>query len=147
MRSYIIYNKRSCVTGKALFDALVEDASTHNLPVAWRRSNVTGPKRVPESVIRWGSSLHEVDEGNIPVLNRQEAVRNTADKLHMIQSLSQHDGVRVPDIALNRLQASQIADDEGKVFIRDRNDHVRYDDASTFRADDKYALRPINKQR
>ena len=65
----------------------------------------------------------------------------------MIQSLSQKDGVRVPEIALNRLQASQIADDEGKVFIRDRNDHVRYDDASTFRADDKYALRPINKQR
>lgn len=49
---YIVYNKRSCVTGKALFDSL-----KRSMPrVEFRRSVRDNLKKIPDAVIRWGNS-------------------------------------------------------------------------------------------
>jgi hypothetical protein len=141
MNLYIAYNKRTCVTGKALFDSLRSKEFTPNISI---RRTMTEPRATPDIVLRWGNSLTQLPE-NCVEINSQRALQLTADKAAMIRTLDDHEGVNVPSFALTREEAAQITDTEGKVFIRDRNDHVRYDFASNFKTSDKYALTPVEK--
>lgn len=140
--AYIAYNKRSCVTGKGLFDELKK----LGLEGATLRRTMNQPKRNPDILIRWGNSLLETPDNCIEI-NTKQALENTADKGEMIDILSNAEGVRIPDIATSLEDAVQIADGNGMVYIRNQHDHVRYDHATNYRNTDKYALRPVDKVR
>lgn len=143
---YIMYNSRTCVTGRALFDQL---KSKRLRGFSFRRCNANPPRSTPDFVIRWGNSLHDVPESTTE-LNSKECLRNTTDKKKMLNILSEADGVRIPDTAFNNgnitefsAAASELRDSNGCFFVRDQNDHVRYD--SSVRSTDKYVTRNVNK--
>lgn len=137
---YLMYNRRTCVTGKALFDELT---SRNINGFYFRRCNANPPRQHPDVVLRWGNSLHEVPRESVEMNNR-EAIANTTDKLRMLQILAETEGVEVPPFATS---SPYPADENSNVFIRDRNDHVRYGNVATVNATDKYAMRPIEKVR
>lgn len=124
---YILYNKRTCVTGKQIFD--------------WFRSNDEGwmrkssdkyPWREPvEAVLVWGNSLIRPPEGAV-VLNANS--RNAADKEVMASIIHELMPPIIP-----------LSDVWGHCYIRDRNDHVRY--GNIVFSGDKYATMPIDKDK
>lgn len=140
---YIMYNSRSCVTGRALFQSL----KALNLPnVTFRFCNANPPQRTPHAVIRWGNSIHDVANSVIE-LNSKEALQNTTDKAKMLRLLQDADGVRIPAVAfgpnLSTTAVGGLTDESGNMYIRNSSDHVRY--GSDLRGTDKYALQPISK--
>lgn len=138
---FIGYNKRSCVTGKALFDQL-KSLEIENLEL---RRCINTPSTVPDFFIRWGNSLTNVPSTCVE-LNTQEAVRRSSEKLDMITTLSNAEGVVTPQVGYTLSEVRNLAINQ-HVYIRDRNDHIRYDLATNFTATDKYGLAPIEKSR
>ena len=57
-RLYIAYNKRSCVTGKALFDKMKESMGED---FSIRRTMRGSPKFNPDILLRFGNSSLEFD--------------------------------------------------------------------------------------
>jgi len=127
---YIVYNKRTCVTGKKLFDYLSEMQ-----PGQWRRK-MNGRYPFPrgvESVVVWGNSLIDLPvEMSGIVLNAKSV--NASDKLIMIE--------RIKEIAPTIIPLSDLA---APAYIRDRNDHVRL--GYELRNGDKYATVPVDKDK
>lgn len=143
---YLMYNPRTSVTGRALFEEL---KSRNTSGINLRRCNKRPPSSSPDYLIRWGNSLHDVGPNTVE-LNTQESVRNTTNKAAMLAILSEAEGVRIPDTAFNSgdisefsASASGLRDSNGQFFVRDHNDHVRYD--SRVRSTDKYVTRNVNK--
>lgn len=124
---YILYNRRTCVTGKQLFDWLKSNDE------GWmRKSSDRYPWRGPvEATIVWGNSLIPPPEGSV-VLNANSS--NASDKATMASMIS---SLMPPLIPLSGLDES--------CYIRDRNDHVRYD--NTVMSGDKYATKAIYKDK
>ena len=145
--AYIVYNKRSCVTGKALFDELKERKVGG---YTWRR-RMKPSKRFqlqPNLIIRWGNSLIPEREGAVEINNR-EGVRRASDKGQMMKILSSSQDVPTPQVIFfdenGRERLDELRDQEGKAFFRNTHDQVRY--RSNPIEGDKYALRHVKKNR
>jgi len=83
---YIGYNKRSCITAKALANEL-----------GARTINNKRFKKKPSVFVRWGNSYLESPEGAIEV-NDLEAVKNSSNKLLMARILSAVPEAKFPKV-------------------------------------------------
>jgi hypothetical protein len=137
-KAYIAYNKRSSVTGKALFEKLKEaKAGGYD----WRHVCAKEPKHRPDLILRWGNST--LPTKGSTELNTQAAVRNAADKGKMMDILSKTKDVRIPMYVPVTAQTPRTL--EGNWFVRNEHDHITY--RNTILAGDKYAVQEILKTR
>lgn len=142
---YVVYNKRSAATGRQLFETLKE--AFKGVAEVRRLSNKkkTFAKK-PSVIIRWGNSYTQhKDALDIQPI---EAVRNASDKGLMMDILSNDPEIPTPEAVVFDGESSawrDLLDDSGKAFFRNAHDQIRY--RSSPIEGDKYALRPINKQR
>lgn len=144
---YLKYGRRSSVTGRALFDMLKERhgggiGSISDTLQGIRRSNQTPPRREVTGLIRWGSSTPI--EGDYFELNTQEAVARTTDKLEMIRTLLNAEGVNTPPCSLS---SNIVVTGSTNVYIRDRQDNVRYTSILNWANGDKYYTMDVPKNR
>jgi len=133
--AYVLYNKRTCVTGRALWEKLKETKAGGYI---WRKSIDGNFKVIPSLVVRWGNSMQIT--GDFIDLNPREAVRLASSKGEMMDLMVANNDVPTPACSRTLTEVSV----DGFAYIRDGNDHVRYADRMTTR--DKYALEPIDKQ-
>ncbi len=144
MRLAISYSKRSCKTGRKLYESLRRRTEFGTV----RR--VRNENRVPQSDvhIRWGNST-SVGDGDL-IINTPDAVRNASNKLAMLRILRHTEGVNVPRNILRgdeftEDQLDEMRNDEGNLFIRGSNMSVRYD--ASFTQADHYCTTPVNKDK
>lgn len=134
-RLYVAYNKRSCKTGRALFEKLkalgVRDCRI-------RRSS-RRPQKKPDIVLRWGSAADIGWTGTIIDPNTQEGVRNASNKLAMIRILADTEGVSVPEVRY----PGQGRLPSGDWFVRNFHHQIR--DRNNFISGDLYAVKAIDK--
>jgi hypothetical protein len=136
--AYIAFNKRSSLTGKALFELLkAEDAGGFT----WRHVGSGEPKLKPDLILRWGNST--LPTKGAKELNTQAAVRNAADKGKMMEILSKTTDIRIPQYIPVTAQSPRRL--EGNWFVRNEHDHIQY--RNTILSTDKYAVQEINKTR
>ena len=137
---YIVYNKRSCVTGRALFEKLKEiGIDGYRI----RRSINNNPRRPASAIIRWGES--QVDRINTDIdINTSEAVNNAADKMIMAEKLIDAPDVTFPPCSRST-PVDELRDDQGKFFVRNQYDHIRY--TANVSATDRYVVKNIDKAR
>ena len=147
-RAVVCYTDRSCVTGKALWDAM----RNHDFFSSVERVRKTKTVRQPDLVVRWGNSTSPAVRSGTPLeLNTASAVSNASNKLTMMRMLSSAETVNTPtvyflnDHRLNQSVFEAFKDSSGKCFIRGSNGSIRYDD--TLRSGDKYITKPVNKDR
>lgn len=141
-RAYILYNKRSCQTGKALFDFLKDNRIGGYL---WRRANRRPPDRDHNLVLRWGNSYLPTSI-NSQEINNRDAVATATDKLSMINYLDRAEGVTIPEMVLFPMDNDHshvLVDGHG--YYRNRADKVHYRNHPV--EGDKYVLKPIDKVR
>lgn len=137
MSNYILYNKRSCVTGKALFDEL------RNRSAKWRRRT----KNLPLScdvIVRWGNSY---TPGTSPIeLNAN--LSNATDKLRMMQLFQQYkeSNKSFSPLPISFDNPEEVAVD-GYVYARNLHGHVKYRPLSSCLDTDLYFSRPILSQK
>jgi glutathione synthase/RimK-type ligase-like ATP-grasp enzyme len=146
-KAYILYSKRSCVTGRNLFYFLKEN----NIGgFEWYRSLKSIDNESPSLIIRWGNST---SRANAHEINTKEAVKNASNKLTMITKFLEKN-ISTPPVTIideNFLSkySNRISEDffNGKrFFVRNVNDHVRFCDInSTINSMDKYVTEEINK--
>ena len=141
--AYLIYNRRSSVTGKQLFNYL----KINNVGgFSWRRSNRRSPRLKADLTLRWGNSINDDTGGKL--INTREAVENASNKLKMMK-LFQDSEVTTPRVVFTEdLSDSLEMSDRGYIFdkmmfVRNRYDEAKYRDS--FLHTDKYALEQINK--
>jgi len=149
MRIGIAYSKRSCKTGRRLFDRLRQDERFNNV-VRIRNDNVI-PSDL-DVVVRWGNSTASISNqlDDMLIINTAEAVRNASNKLNMMRILRDTEGVNVSECILKGDDYSDedvdnLRDDRGNLFIRGANMSVRYDE--DFNSTDCYCAKPINKDK
>lgn len=130
MKTIICYSDKSSVTGKALrekFDALRKRTD--------KRSKC-------DVFLRWGSTERFTRIKAKLELNTFEAVAKTANKLRMIQILSEA-GIPVPAFFT---EGTPVTDATGNCYIRNKYGVVRY--GNDFGVNDLYATTPVlNKRR
>ena len=134
-KAYIVYSKRSCVSGRKLLKAL-KDRQVGGF--SWRRSCNSPPRHSSAVTIRWGNSSLIENEGL--VVNKASAVAWASNKAQMMHVFREAE-IKTPQVHwpadFNSLSSSQMR------FYRDRNDHVAY--RSNHERGDRYAVDPINK--
>ena len=142
---YVVYNKRSCSTGRRLFNYL---RSTEGME--WRRKNKkVGYKQGADLILRYGSSSHPSPSGAIEI-NTEEAVRNASNKLIMATILRDCEDIATPTIitrdeAYNNLDLQQMFETHDEVFIRRSNGSIEL--SSTMESRDLYYVEPLNVER
>ena len=144
MRLAISYSKRSCKTGRKLYESLKQRPEFDNV------LRVRNENRVPQADvhIRWGNST-SVGEGDLTI-NTPRAVRNASNKFEMLKILRDTAGVNTPNSILRgeeftTEQLNELRDSNGKLFVRGSNMAVRFDE--TFTRGDHYCTQPINKDK
>lgn len=149
MIAYIVYNKRSCVTGRALFEWLKANRVGG---YRWRRSCKNPPRGAADLVIRWGNSLHDVQA--TVELNSRDAVRNATKKLEMMRILNEHslsppvvfhENSSMNNRGDERTAIANLANEEGMVYYRTQYDEVRYTNPSSIPVNFQYVSKPIDK--
>jgi len=138
---YIAYNKRSCVTGRALFEKLKEIGIEG---YAIRRSFGGRMRQQPDKIIIWGQSDlgREVTDANY--VNTPATVNNAADKMIMAEKLIDAPDVTFPPCSRST-PVDELRDDQGKFFVRNQYDHIRY--TANVSATDRYVVKNIDKAR
>ena len=140
MYGYIYYNRRSCATGRALFEAL-KAARLGGLN--WRHT--TGNPRITSDVkwiIRWGNSTSPSIEG-AKEINLAENIAMATDKLTMIRELAESPDVNIP--AWVDYEDMMYLPQDTTWYVRDRNDHV--EQRNYWVTGDKYATAEVHKAR
>lgn len=134
MKTFIAYSNKSSVTGKLLKSALQA------------KRKRTDKRAKCDLLIRWGSTESFSRLRARVELNSLEAVKRTANKLAMIETLSQA-GIVVPQFSNDSAQLASLADESGNVYIRSKAMVVRY--GNDFNpATDLYFTKPVvNKRR
>jgi hypothetical protein len=136
--AYILYNKRSATTGRALFERL-RDIKAGGY--TWRHAT-KAPQKEPSFILRWGNSYIEAPTG-CKEFNIAEAVANTTNKLRMLMLLNADANVNLPTIVWHAESGEPRPALTTDHFIRDVNDHVRH--GHSIRNTDKYVLADVNK--
>lgn len=134
MKIFIAYTKHGCVTGKALRQAL------------GAKRKRTNKKMKCDLLIRWGSSEDLSQSQAKTELNSREAVSNASNKKRMLELLKQAE-ITIPRFSCNVSEISELADESGNVYIRDKQGVVRYGNDFNIYSD-SYFTEPVkNKQR
>ncbi len=144
MQLAISYSKRSCKTGRRLYEAL------RQRPEFNRVKRVRNDNRVPtvDVHIRWGNST-SVGDGSLTI-NTPDAVRNASNKFRMMEILKRTAGVNTPKGILRgqdytEEELDSLKNEDGQLFVRGSNMSVRYD--TTFTQSDHYCTTPIDKDK
>jgi hypothetical protein len=134
MKTMIAYSNRSCVTGKELRQAL---------SAIRKRTN----KRAKcDLFIRWGSTEQFDSVRYKKELNSLSAVLRTANKLVMLQTLSESN-VPTLDFSNDVTLIDDFKDSEGNVYIRNRSGVVRYGNDFSTNSDLYFSRAVPNKRR
>jgi hypothetical protein len=136
MSIYLLYNKRSCVTGKQIFDEMKGRLKG----LSFRRIMNKEPAKKPSLIVRWGSSSFNF---NCEEINSKEAVNNASNKLEMMKILSKTEGVEIPEISFDSSNYKHLLDTDGLAYFRNANDQIRY--RSSWVAGDKYCVKTLDK--
>ncbi len=130
---YILYNKRSCVTGKQLFDEMKKSQT------GWRRRTRSNPVDC-EVVLRWGNTY---TPANAPVV-LNENLENASNKLRMMQLFYEfkQENQDFSPLPVSFDNPEDVAVD-GYVYARNNVDHVKYRSLSACLQSDRYFSKPI----
>ncbi|MCK4822808.1 hypothetical protein KA005_44005, partial [bacterium] len=131
--AYVLYDKKSSVTGKALWAALKEaNAGGYS----WRHSSSGRFRKTPTLILRWGSALRL--EGTFIDMNPRDAVFNASSKKDMMNLLVDDADVPTPNVEFRPSNGINAVAVGGFAYIRNGHNKVRY--ASAALPGDKYAL-------
>lgn len=139
---YLGYNKRSCVTGKALFNYLKE-----NLPEGFsaRRVFRKKPSKKPFMFIRWGNSMLDSVSAEIE-LNANSS--NASDKGVMMERFLDAE-VNTPDVLMldDGIDIEDFKEkyEVEKLYFRNAHDQIKLRGNPV--EGDKYVLEPIEKDK
>lgn len=147
----IAYSNKSCVTGKALYEFMMEGEVFSKLTRVMKDKLV----RNTDVLIRWGNS-NSVATRNTPAIeiNKKQAVVNASNKLTMMTTLANTEGVTVPPVLLTKGMDSNavislipsLMNEDGLFFARSgTSKQVRL--TSEYASSDYYLTKPINKDR
>lgn len=147
----IAYSKPSCVTGRALYE-FMKEAETFSKLTRVRENKLVDNVDV---LIRWGNSTSQAAV-NTPTIeiNKREAIENASNKLKMMTSLAEAEGITVPPLLLSSgLRVDEVApilpsfkNEDGYFFARSGvTREIRY--TNEYDATDWYITKPINKDK
>ena len=142
MKFTILYSGKSSVTGKSLLNKFKPTSSK-----AFRKR--TDKPLKTDVVLRWGSTEVFNRLTTRLELNSYEAVRNTSNKLLMMENLVGAN-VSTPEILFRPFGQEQsvidsFKDENGGFYVRGQNQEVRYDD--TVKYGDLYISKPVENKR
>lgn len=132
MNIFIAYSNRSCITGKALRQALRA------------KRKKTDRRAKCKLLLRWGNTETYSNLRAERELNSIEAVKQTANKLRMISILASA-GIPVPKYSNTIGIADCPPDKAGNYYIRSNLGEVRY--GNDFGVNDSYVTSPIKFKR
>lgn len=130
MNITVAYTKRTCKTGRALFDAL--------------RRSFPNTKRIRDSnsncntnfLLRYGNASNI--QGGLEI-NKREAVNNASNKRKMMEILNTTEGVRISTIDFN--SPDNCKDDDGFFYVRRSHGNIEYTNIT--QPNDLYYTKPI----
>lgn len=140
MRLVIAYTKRTCVTGRNLFESLKNSGKFTSVRRVFEDKTV----KPCDVLIRWGNSVCNVPFTPSIEFNTEESVRNASEKRKMMSILEGVEEIRTPVVA-SPSEFSSIVDEDGGAYVRGADNSVRY--ATSLRAGDKYATKALKKKR